>query len=389
MKLAFDGQFFLKGDKTGVAWCAENVMMDIGRREDVGKQINFFGMGYSSGQRSNAEKYAAHNYDVCCCKWFHDVVYRMIWNYIPLPYCVFFGKDADVSIFFNFIVPPGVKGKAIAVVHDMAYKAYPETVRKRTRRFLEGSMVKSCKRADHIITVSEFSKRELMKYIPIEEDKISVVSEGVDFDRFHSNYSEGEIEQTKKKYNINGKYILYLGTIEPRKNIKRLIEAYALLRQDKRDHFQLPQLILAGGKGWLCDEIYDSVGSLHLDDCVKFLGYVPDDDVPKLLCGAEMFVFPSLYEGFGLPILEAMACGVPVVAADAASLPEVAQDAAVLVDPMDVQCMKDGMAVLLENEIMRNNLKSAGIEHVKKFAWEKTASRYIEICEELLKKTTE
>lgn len=386
MKLAFDGQFFLKGNKTGVAWSAENVMLNIGRHKDVDKQINFFGLGYSPEQKSNAEKYIAYNYDVRCCRWFHDVVYRMIWNYVPLPYSAFFGKDADVSVFFNFIVPPGVKGKTLAIVHDMAYMAYPETVRKRTRRFLESSMEKSCKRADHIITISKFSKREIMKYIPIKEDRISVVFHGVDFDRFHSNYGEKEIEQTKKKYSINGKYILYLGTIEPRKNIKRLIESYALLKQEKKDQ---PQLILAGGKGWLCDEIYESVSRLHLEDCVKFLGYVPDEVAPKLLCGAEMFVFPSLYEGFGLPVLEAMACGVPVVAADAASLPEVAQNAAVLVDPMDIQCMKEGMAVLLENESMRNKLREAGMEHVKQFTWEKTASRYIEICEELLKKKTE
>lgn len=142
-------------------------------------------------------------------------------------------------------------------------------------------------------------------------------------------------------------------------------------------------MILAGGKGWLYDEIYDSVNKLHLQESIKFLGYIPDDDVPKLLCGADLFVFPSLYEGFGLPVLEAMACGVPVISSNVASLPEVAKSAAILVDPQDVNDISQGIEKLIQDKKLCNSLIVAGLERAKEFTWEKTADRYIDICKEL------
>lgn len=380
MKIAFDGQFFLKGNKTGVAWCAENVMLGVGRRKDVEKQINFFGLGYNEEQKAEAEKYRDEGYKIECCSWFHDVIYRLIWNYIPVPYRFFFKKKADVFVFFNFIVPPGVSGKTIAVVHDMAYRAYPETVRKKTRHFLESSMGKSCKRATKVITISEFSKSEILKYISIAADKIAVIPLGVDTHRFYPDYKRESIEQVKEKYHIGESYILYLGTIEPRKNIQKLVQAYAML---KKRCASVPPLILAGGKGWLCDDIYASVEELGLTDCIKFLGYVPDEDAPHLLCGAHLFVFPSLYEGFGLPVLEAMACGTPVVTSNVSSLPEIAHDAAVLVDPNDAGDIMQGMFELLHDEGVRKKYIEAGFERVKEYTWERTVDKYLEVCQEV------
>lgn len=380
MKVAFDGQFFLKGNKTGVAWCAENVMLEVGKRQDIEKQINYFGLGYNVQQRAQADKFNVSGYAVKCCGWFHDVIYRMIWNYIPIPYKFFFGKKADVSIFFNFIVPPGVSGGTIAVVHDMAYKSYPETVRTKTKCFLESSMEKSCRRATRIITISEFSKSEIIRYMSIAEDKISVVPLGVDIQRFHTGYPKEVIEETKRKYCIFGKYILYLGTIEPRKNIQKLVQAYAVLKKEREF---VPPLILAGGKGWLCDEIYASVKELDLEDSVKFLGYVSDEDAPRLLCGADLFVFPSLYEGFGLPVLEAMACGVPVVTSNISSLPEIAHEAAILVNPNDTSAIMQGMDKLIQDENLRQKYIEAGLKRAQEYTWKKTADRYIEICEEI------
>lgn len=381
MNIAFDGQFFMKGNKTGVAWSAENVIRSMGHWEDIDRQIHCFGLGYSRNQKGQMRKYEKLGCSVKMCNYFHDVLYRTIWNYLPIPYSFFFGRTADVSLFFNFIVPPGVKGKKIAIIHDMAYMSCPDTVRSKTRRFLKSSMIKSCKRADKIVTISEFSKNEILRYLPVAESKIEVVPWGVDFGVYHDHYMIDEIEQTKKKYGIIEEYILYLGTIEPRKNIERLIYAYAALNETNSE---VPTLVLAGQKGWYYDEIFAAVETLRLEDKVKFIGYVPDEDVPLLLRGAKIFVFPSLYEGFGLPPLEAMACGTPVVTSNTASLSEIAKDAAVMVDPMSVQSIADGIHVLLTDEIMRKRMVEAGLQRAKMYTWEKATERIVNICRQLL-----
>lgn len=381
MNIAFDGQFFLKGNKTGVAWSADHVIRSMAQWKNISRQIQCFGLRYSRQQKEQVYKYEGDNCTVKICRWFHDVVYRMIWNYIPIPYSIFFGKTADVSIFFNFIIPPGVKGKKIAVIHDMAYMSCPETVRKKTRRMLKTSMRNSCKRADKIITISEFSKSEILKYLPVEADKIEVVPWGVDFDVYHNRYAADKIEQTAKKYFAEEEYILYLGTIEPRKNLERLIRAYAMLCDKNKD---IPVLVLAGQKGWYYDEIFNSVKELHLEGKVRFLGYVPEDDVPLLLCGAKMFVFPSLYEGFGLPPLEAMACGVPVVTSNVASLPEFTKDVAILVEPMNISSIAKGMEIVLQDEHLREELIEKGLNRSREYTWDRSAECIVNICRELM-----
>lgn len=386
MKIAFDGQFFLKGNKTGVAWSADNVIRNMAQWKNISRQIQCFGLGYSRRQKEQAFRYEEENCTVKMCHWFHDVLYRMIWNYIPVPYSVFFGKSADVSIFFNFIVPPGVRGKKIAVIHDMAYMSCPETVRGKTRRMLKTSMKNSCKRADKIITISEFSKSEILKYLPVEPDKIEVVPWGVDFNVYHDQYPADKIELTVGKYCAEEEYILYLGTIEPRKNLERLIRAYAMLYDKDRN---IPALVLAGQKGWYYDEILGSVKELHLEEKVKFLGYVPEEDVPLLLCGAKMFVFPSLYEGFGLPPLEAMACGTPVVTSNAASLPEFTKDVAILVDPLDIASIAEGMDMVLRDDRLREELIEKGLNRSREYTWSRSAERIMNICKRLTQKLQE
>lgn len=383
MKIAFDGQFFLKGNKTGIAWSADNVIRNMAQWKEISRQINCFGLGYDRQQKEQVYKYVEDNCTVNICSWFHDVAYRMIWNYIPIPYSAFFGDRADVSLFFNFIVPPGVKGKKIAVIHDMAYMSCPETVRGKTKRILQASMRKSCRRADKIITISEFSKKEILKYLPVEAGKIEVVPWGVDSSIYHNRYSHDEIRGTIKKYFDQEEYIFYLGTIEPRKNLERLIRAYAILCNREKN---IPALVLAGQKGWYYDEIFHSVKELHLEEKVKFLGYVPEEDAPLLLRGAKLFVFPSLYEGFGLPPLEAMACGVPVVTSNAASLPEVTYNAAVLVDPLNIESIANGMSMILRDDRLRQELIQKGKDRAREYTWEKSTKRIINICKELVEK---
>jgi len=370
LKVSFDGQVLLKGNKTGIAWCAENILEQFSKFEDIDKTINYFTLGYSAENRVQADKYGEKNYLLQQCGWFHDVLYRMAWNFLPVPYSFFFRKKVDATVFFNYIIPPGVKGKKIVFVHDMSYLACPETVRAKTRRFLNISMKKSCRRADVIVTISEFSKKEIIKYLSIPEEKIKVLPLGVDFNRFHTGYSEKEKGNVVQKYGLPENYLLYLGTIEPRKNLERLIRAYAHACEKKND---MPALILAGRKGWLYEDIFNTVEKLNLTAKVKFLGYVDSEDAPVLISAAQVFLFPSVYEGFGLPVLEAMACGVPVITSDVASLPEVAGEAAILVNPMDIMNMTDEILRVVEDEGLQKEMIEKGLVQAGKFSWEKTA----------------
>jgi glycosyltransferase involved in cell wall biosynthesis len=378
VKISFDGQLFLKGEKTGIGWFAHNVLTNLATDSNNEYELNCFTLGYREANQLEIYKYKEIGYTINKVRWFHDVIYRTIWNFIPIPYWIFFGRKSQVTVFFNYIIPPGVRGKKITVVHDMAYKAYPETVRTKTRKFLELSLAKTCKRADRIITISEFSKSEILRYLHVKADKIEVIPLGVDTSIYHSNYSMLDIEKTKEKYKIDNEYFLYLGTIEPRKNIERLIRAYAALYQQKKD---IPKLILAGKKGWLYDEIFNTVGELKLHNKVEFLGYIDMEDTPRLIKGAIAFVFPSLYEGFGLPPLEAMACGTPVITSNAASLPEVVGKAGLLVDPLDINSIKEAMFRVIEEPDLRIKLCELGFVQAKKFSWEKTSKKIGELID--------
>ena len=179
--------------------------------------------------------------------------------------------------------------------------------------------------------------------------------------------------------------MLFVGNIEPRKNLTRLVEAYALLL--RRSHYRGP-LILAGGQGWRNSEIFRCVEELELEKHVKFLGYVPDDVMPALMSGAEIFIYPSLYEGFGLPPLEAMACGTPVITSNVSSLPEVVGDAALMVDPHDVVALADAMHRVLTDRELREEMRRRGLERANEFSWEETARQTLRVYEEVHAKGT-
>lgn len=378
LKISIDGQLFLKGEKTGIGWFAHNILKNLSFHEKE-YQLNCFTLGYGKKRRVNVEQYKEYGYKIHKISWFNDVFYRIVSSCIPLPYRFFFGSKTKVSLFFNYIIPPGVSGSKIVVIHDMTYKRYPETVRFRTRKNLELLLSKTCKRADTIITISQFSKSEIMKYLNVPEEKIKIISLGVDTKYYNNNYTGDNIKKIQKKYNVDYEYFLYLGTIEPRKNIERLIRAYAVLYNQKND---IPKLVLVGKKGWMYKEIFRVVDELDLQNMVIFLGYIDICDVPLLLGGAITFVFPSLYEGFGLPVLEAMACGTPVITSNVASLPEVVGNAALLVDPMDIESIKNAMLKILIDPCLKEQLSVLGIQQAKKFSWKETARQIEKIIDE-------
>ena len=196
---------------------------------------------------------------------------------------------------------------------------------------------------------------------------------GVDLDIYHPDYPEEDIEKCKSKYHIEREYLLYQGTLEPRKNLVNLVKAYGLVKKDLKN--QAPKLVLAGGKGWYYDSIFETVEQLNLKEDVIFTGYVPEEEVPLLMNGAKAFVFPSLYEGFGMPPLEAMACGTPVIVSNTSSLPEVVGNAGMLVDFQNIKSASMSMKSLNEDLESQEKLKKSGVKRAIQYSWKNSGNQ--------------
>lgn len=372
VRIAFDGQLFLKGNKTGIAWNAHNLIAELVKYPENQCIIQCFTYKCAGGYKKILNEYRKMGCRIERCRWFRYVWYQYLWMIFPVPYRCFFFSKVDLTQFFNFAVPPGVRGKSVTIIHDMAYKSCPDFVKLKTRVWLEWSMKKSCRHADHIITVSEFSKKEICRYLPIREEKITVIPNAVDHTIFHPGYTKAQIQQVLKRYRIKRNYFLYLGTIEPRKNLERLIGAYEKLYRESKD---IPQLVLAGGKGWLCDNIYKKAQKLVLEQQIIFTGYVRQEDSPVLMCGAEAFVFPSLYEGFGMPPLEAMACGTPVIVSNTSALPEVVGNAGILINPENENEIYKAMRKMVQDDRCRERYRELGLKQASQFTWANAASK--------------
>lgn len=232
------------------------------------------------------------------------------------------------------------------------------------------------------MTISRFSKGEIIKYLGINKEQISIVPCALDHKVYHPHYTSTQIQEVRNRYGISSEYFLYVGTIEPRKNLERLIGAYAKLCRIKK---QVPKLVLAGKKGWLCDGIYKKAQSLGMQRQILFIGYVPQEDSPVLMCGAKAFVFPSLYEGFGMPPLEAMACGAPVITSNTTALREVAQDAAITVNPKSEKEICQAMQLILEERAYGKELRRRGLKRAAGYTWAKSAAMLLEVYQKLEK----
>lgn len=229
-----------------------------------------------------------------------------------------------------------------------------------------------------IIAVSYNTKKDIIRLFNVKKEKIKVIYEGVS-DRYKP-MEKSDLGKIKEKYALPENFILNVGTLEPRKNLKRLIKAYSLLPKSLKDKYKL---VIVGKKGWYYEDIFETVKKLNLEEKILFTGYVPDEDLPYIYNLSEIFVYPSLYEGFGLPLLEAMACGIPVITSNTSSLIEIGKESAILVNPKNVVELKNAIKLLLENKELRESLKKKGIERAKKFGWEKTAQKLLDFLIEL------
>ncbi len=296
---------------------------------------------------------------------------------LPRRYLPF--DSVDVFHWSNFLLLRGVPGKQVITIYDLSFLVYPSYHPWIRVKGLTAGIARSASRADAIIAISEHTKRDLITRLQIPEEKIRVVPcaaashfRPLDAASRSSILSRYGLPETG--------YLLYAGNIEPRKNLVRLLRAYSLLKQDGER--PLP-FFLCGGVGWKNTEIHRCVEQLSLQRDVQFLGYVPDEHLPALMNGATVFLYPSLYEGFGLPPLEAMACGTPVVTSNVSSLPEVVGDAGVMVDPTDVEGLMKAIGRIVVDEELRRDLQRRGLERAKLFSWEATARKTVQVYEEV------
>jgi glycosyltransferase involved in cell wall biosynthesis len=297
---------------------------------------------------------------------------------LPLPVELWTGP-VDIFHAADFALPPTrPTTQTVVSVPDLAFERYPEETMPGMLEHLRRVVPRSAQRADRVIAISAATRDDLQELYGIPAEKIAVTPLGVE-ERFNTHHTDGENAALRQCYNLpEGPFVLTVGTLQPRKNHRRLVEALARVEPPT-------DLVIAGSAGWVYDEVQETVEQLGLTQRVTFTGYVDDADLPALYRAATVFAYPALYEGFGLPVLEAMACGTPVVTSRTSSLPEVTgPDAALLVDPLDVDSIAAALTRLLTDSDMRADLRVRGTERAAGFTWEATAAATWAVYESLL-----
>lgn len=309
-------------------------------------------------------------------RWLYRLWYRLR---LPIPVQLFTGT---IALFHSpdFVLPP-VWGRipTLLTVHDLSFEYYPETFTDSLVRYLKRVVPWSVGRASHILADSRWTKRDLISLYQTPAEKITVLYSGVN-ERFCPVRDQTDLALVRQKYHLGDEpYIFTVSTLQPRKNHMMLIRAFASVAAEIGH-----SLVIAGGKGWLYEEMMAEIERLGLINRVRFTGFVEDEDLPALYSGASCFVFPSLYEGFGLPILEAMACGTPVIASNASSLPEVSGEAALQLSPFDGDAWAGELLSLVKDEHRQRRLSEAGLARARRFSWRNAARQLLEVYDQLL-----
>lgn len=354
MKIVIDRQS-IKGKKTGYGFYLDNLLKELAplAGDDQIEYINEVKGGLNTPK-------------------------RIWWDQVRLPRAAKKAK-ADLLWTPSFSCPIFYQGKKIVTAHDLIGMIFPENFSLASKFYWSKLLPYSFTRADHVITVSENSKKDLIKLLDIPESKITVTLEAAN-PIFKQVDREEAANDLKNTFGIDKPFFLSVSTIEPRKNYKRLIRAFA--RSKRNDEL----LVIVGGKAWGFGKIMDVVQKYRIEDKVKFLDYVEDKDLINLYNACQFFVLVSLYEGFGLTPLEAMACGAPVLVSSTSSLPEVVGDAGMLVDPIDVEKITAKMNTLIENNGLRNEMREKSLNQASKFTWKNTAEKTWEAMRKVCQK---
>ena len=296
--------------------------------------------------------------------------------YLPIP-VEWFAGSIDLFHSPNFILPPVHRAKKLLTVHDLSFIRHPQGAVSSLRRWLMQVVPRSLNRADHILADSASTKQDLIEIFNISLEDITVVGAGVE-ERFRPITEEPILAMVRRRYGLPEKFILGLGMLEPRKNFTGLIQAYSESPVRETHH-----LVIAGGKGWLYDDIFAAAAASPVADFIHLIGFVADDDLPALYSLADVFAYPSHYEGFGIPVIEAMACGAPVVCANNSSLPEVAGQAALQVTATDISALSEALHRLTVDASLRERAIQEGFRQAQKFTWSEAARRLLEVYQYL------
>jgi len=308
---------------------------------------------------------------------------QILQTYMWYPYLIIRLRKTDLDLIHNPSQIPtffDTKQIYIITVHDLTPIIFPKEHKSGKSLIYKLLFPRTLKTADKIIAVSYSTKQDLLKYFKVADKQIKVIHEAAD-EKFQPLDKE-TIQKFKTKYNLNSPFILYVGTLEPRKNIPTLIKAFYNLRKYNLPH----KLVITGKKGWKYNSIFEIIEKFDIQGDVIFTGYMPDEDLPALYNAADLFVYPSLYEGFGLPPLEAMSSGCPVITSNTSSLPEVVGDAGIMIDPYDVDTLTSSIYKVLTNDGLKADMVEKGLERAKMFSWEKTAKETLKIYREIYNK---
>jgi len=372
MKIGIDASRANKPIKTGVEWYSYHL---INALKKIDSDNRYF--LYTDKPLINELAAGPANFQQVLLKW----PPKRMWTLIRLSWAMKFGKyQPDVLFVPAHTLPLLNPKKTVVTVHDIGFKRFPEIYKWTARLYHTWSSRFIKKHATQIITISEFSKKEIMDVYKIPAEKIKVVYLGYnDHDYKFIADKLAVKDQIQNKFKIDAPYFLFIGRIEAKKNISRLIEAFS---EFKRKHSNdQHKLVLIGQPGFEHEKIKENIIKFKLEQAVIELGWLKSDDCALLMNGADLFVFPSLYEGFGLPVLEAMACGCPVICSNTTSLPEVAGEAAIKFNPENVKVMVKAIEAVVFNLEIKQSLVEQGFEQIKKFSWLKCAQQTLKVLE--------
>ena len=298
---------------------------------------------------------------------------------IPLTLSAELRKNPVDVLHVQFTAPPFAPCPVVVSIHDLSFEHLPETFKRRSRAQLRLTVRRSARKATHILALSEHARADIVATYGIAPERVTAIPLAA-ADRFRPITDEKELQRVRHTYGIAGDYILTVGSIQPRKNLRRLISAYTRLRREAPEATH-PSLVIVGRQAWLFGDTLRAIRDSGFADSIILTGYVPDADLPALYSGARCFVYPSFFEGFGLPPLEAMKCGVPVIAGNRTSLVEVVADAGLLVDSLDSDAIASALSRVLNDRELREELSVKGLNRSRLFRWQETAKRTLEVYE--------
>jgi len=361
MRIVIDAQPLLE-PLAGIGRCVGSLLKSLAEIDDGNDYYLYYGASLRQ-RRARLPSFNKPNFHSKLIK-FPGRIFRFLTENVHILPVGTFLRGYDVFHGTNYYVP-GLSFPSIVNIYDLSYVLFSHCFTREMLCDIRYKVAAATERADRIITGSESTKADIVKFLKVNAEKVEVIRFGLE-EGFRPVKHE-KLVRVREKYHLPERFILFVGTIEPRKNIVSLVHAFH--RMNRNDI----SLVIAGRRGWLYEEVFREIEKLNLGDRVIFLDYVPETDLPLIYNSASVFVYPSLYEGFGFPPLEAMACGVPVVTSNKSSLPEIVGDAGVLINPENVEEIKEAIIDVLEDEALRKDMVKKGLKRVKLFSWKKCA----------------